>query len=125
MELPPRVPVQEGQLILPHWGLHYLTEKSSVAFIRICLGAGEEDVLAEVTQPLQGHRVVEAADAHVERGGAGRPRAASAVFARRAHEKQPNSIDQLDEPEVNQSIVLHAHNHTCFFWALILCTTHL
>ena len=110
--------------MLPHWGLLCLTEKGSVAFIRICLGAGEEDVLAEVTQPLQGHGVVEAADADVERGGTGRPRAASAVFSRRAHEKQPNSIDQLDEPEVNQSIV-HAHDHAGFFWAPILCTTHL
>ena len=61
-------------------------------------------MLAEVTQPLQGHGVVEAADADVERGGTGRPRAASAVFARRAHEEQPNSIYQLDVPEVSEAL---------------------
>ena len=78
-------------------------------------------MLAEVTQPLQGHGVVEAADADVERGGTGRPRAASAVFTRRAHEEQPNSIYQLDVPEVNTRL----YQSRMLFSPLSLCTTHL
>ena len=51
--------------------LPLLTEKGTIALIWIGLGPREEDVLAKVTQSLQGHGVVKTAHTDVKCGGTG------------------------------------------------------
>ena len=60
--------------------LPFLTEKGSIAFIWVGLGASEEDVLAKVTQSLQGHGVIETAHANIKCGGTGGPQVCAALL---------------------------------------------
>ena len=53
--------------------LPLLTEKGTIALIWIGLGPREEDVLAKVTESLQGYGVVETAHTDVKCGGTGGP----------------------------------------------------